>query len=69
MNGKRDSRMPTPPYVRLGRKVIYLRDDLDRWLEAQRWDGRTPFQGSAKSPQLNQSIEIQKTLTGSASHD
>lgn len=36
MNGCRECRMPTPPFVRLGRKILYLRDDLDRWLEAQR---------------------------------
>lgn len=34
--GKRDNRMPPPPYVKIGRKILYLRDDLDRWLETYR---------------------------------
>jgi hypothetical protein len=29
-------RLPTPPFVKVGRKVIYLLDDLDRWLESHR---------------------------------
>ena len=29
--------LPTPPFVKVGRKVIYLLDDLDRWLESHRW--------------------------------
>jgi hypothetical protein len=36
MDGQRDNHMPPPPYVRLGRRVVYLLDDLDRWLEANR---------------------------------
>ena len=36
MYGERDGYMPPPPYVRLGRKILYLRDDLDKWLESQR---------------------------------
>jgi hypothetical protein len=34
--GRREKRMPPPPFVRLGRKIIYLRTDLDRWLESYR---------------------------------
>ncbi len=34
--GRREHRMPPPPYIKLGRKVIYLKDDLDRWLEMYR---------------------------------
>jgi hypothetical protein len=30
------AKCPTPPYVRLGRKIVYLKDDLDRFLEAHR---------------------------------
>lgn len=26
----------TPPFLRIGRRVIYLQDDLDQWLEQQR---------------------------------
>lgn len=36
MNGPREGRMPTPPFVRLGRRVLYLRDDLDHWLDSHR---------------------------------
>jgi hypothetical protein len=31
-----DGRLPTPPFVRVGKKIIYLLDDLDHWLEAHR---------------------------------
>ena len=34
--GVRANRMPSPPFVRLGRKIVYLRDDLDGWLAANR---------------------------------
>lgn len=27
---------PTPPYVRIGRSVRYLREDLDLWLDGLR---------------------------------
>lgn len=36
MEGRRENRLPPPPYVRLGRKILYLKDDLDRWLEENR---------------------------------
>lgn len=36
MNGQRVNRIPPPPFVRLGRKIVYLRDDLDAWLEEHR---------------------------------
>ena len=29
-----------PPYVRVGRAVRYLRDDVDRWLEQRRVETR-----------------------------
>lgn len=35
-DGRRNNRMPPPPFVRLGRKILYLRDDLDQWLETYR---------------------------------
>lgn len=34
--GRREKRMPPPPFVRLGRKILYMREDLDRWLEMNR---------------------------------
>ena len=36
MDGRRLNRTPGPPFTKIGRKVLYLRDDLDAWLEAHR---------------------------------
>jgi hypothetical protein len=36
MNGDRANRTPGPPHVKVGRKVLYLREDLDTWLEKHR---------------------------------
>ncbi len=36
MEGRRKGHFPCPPHVKLGRKILYLRDDLDRWLEENR---------------------------------
>ena len=36
MHGDREGRTPAPPYVKLGRTVRYLKDDLDAWLEEHR---------------------------------
>ena len=36
MDGKRLNRTPGPPFTKIGRKVLYLKDDLDAWLEAHR---------------------------------
>lgn len=38
MEGRRGNRLPPPPFVKLGRKILYLKDDLDRWLEENRHD-------------------------------
>jgi predicted DNA-binding transcriptional regulator AlpA len=35
-DGRRDNRMPPPPYCKIGRKIVYLVDDLDTWLMAHR---------------------------------
>jgi hypothetical protein len=43
MEGNRTHRMPPPPYIKLGRKILYLIDDLDRYLESNRVNA----QGSA----------------------
>jgi len=32
MDGERDSRTPAPPFIKIGRSVRYLREDLDTWL-------------------------------------
>jgi predicted DNA-binding transcriptional regulator AlpA len=33
MDGNRDNRTPAPPFIKIGRAVRYLRDDLDNWLD------------------------------------
>lgn len=38
MDGDRDNRTPGPRFIRIGRAVRYLRDDLDAWLEHFRPD-------------------------------
>lgn len=32
MDGNRDNRTPAPPFIKIGRSVRYLREDLDQWL-------------------------------------
>ena len=39
MNGKRQNRTAGPPFLKIGRKVLYLADDLDDWLLEHRHDG------------------------------
>jgi hypothetical protein len=36
MDGHRQYRTPGPPYTQIGRKILYLKDDLDSWLERHR---------------------------------
>jgi len=38
MNGKRQNRTAGPPFLKIGRKVLYLADDLDDWLLEHRHD-------------------------------
>ena len=33
MDGNRDKRTPAPPFIKIGRSVRYLREDLDNWLD------------------------------------
>jgi predicted DNA-binding transcriptional regulator AlpA len=33
MEGLRDSRTQAPPFIKIGRSVRYLREDLDSWLD------------------------------------
>jgi hypothetical protein len=40
MDGIREGRTPGPPFVKIGRAVRYLRDDLDTWLESYRQEPR-----------------------------
>lgn len=32
MDGLRDNRTPAPPFIKIGRSVRYLQEDLDNWL-------------------------------------
>lgn len=34
MEGNRVSRTPAPPFIKIGRSVRYLREDLDNWLDS-----------------------------------
>lgn len=40
-NGQQPGRMPPPPYVKLGKRIIYLIDDLDTYLEKFRVEPET----------------------------
>ena len=33
MDGNRDNRTPAPPFIKIGRSVRYLKEDLDLWLD------------------------------------
>lgn len=35
MEGHRENRTPAPPFIKVGRAVRYLREDLDCWLDKQ----------------------------------
>lgn len=35
MTGKLANRTPAPNFIKIGRTVRYLKDDLDHWLESQ----------------------------------
>ena len=34
MDGHRVARTPAPPFIKIGRSVRYLREDLDTWLDS-----------------------------------
>lgn len=36
MEGNRMGRTPAPPFIKIGRSIRYLKDDLDMWLESFR---------------------------------
>lgn len=36
MNGKRHNYVEPPPYLKLGRRIVYLKADLDAWLLSHR---------------------------------
>ncbi|GAA6153334.1 helix-turn-helix domain-containing protein [Pseudoteredinibacter isoporae] len=33
MEGNRENRTPAPPFIKIGRSIRYLREDLDRWID------------------------------------
>lgn len=33
MDGNRETRTPSPPFIKIGRSVRYLVEDLDAWLD------------------------------------
>lgn len=42
MNGHRENHTPGPRYLKIGRSVRYLVEDLDAWLRLFRHDGNCP---------------------------
>lgn len=34
MDGNRENRTPAPPFLKIGRSVRYLKEDLDNWLNS-----------------------------------
>jgi predicted DNA-binding transcriptional regulator AlpA len=34
MEGNRGNRTPAPPFIKIGRSVRYLKEDLDSWLDS-----------------------------------
>ncbi|MFL7025449.1 helix-turn-helix domain-containing protein [Enterovibrio norvegicus] len=36
MEGHRQNRTEAPPFIKIGRAVRYLKEDLDQWLDNQR---------------------------------
>jgi len=41
MNGGREGRTPGPAFLKIGRSVRYLKEDLDKWLERFRQGGES----------------------------
>jgi predicted DNA-binding transcriptional regulator AlpA len=45
MNGDRKNKTPAPPYLKIGRSIRYLKEDLDSWLEQFRQRPGIPSEG------------------------
>jgi hypothetical protein len=41
MDGMRENRTPGPPFIKIGRAVRYLKEDLDVWLQRYRQEPTT----------------------------
>ncbi len=39
MNGHRETRTPGPRWIKVGRTILYLKEDLDAWLDEHRASG------------------------------
>lgn len=49
MNGVRERHVSSPPYVKIGRSIRYLKSDLNKWLEEHKHvPNRVPARGGAK---------------------
>jgi len=48
MDGPRAGRTTGPQYIRIGRSIRYLKEDLDAWLEAHRIERQEVAAGSAR---------------------
>lgn len=46
MAGRRSVQMPSPPFVKMGRRVVYLIEDLDRWLQIRRNENELDIGGA-----------------------
>ena len=44
MNGILPNRVPGPRYAKVGRRIMYLRDDLDAWLHSHLIERSSPFE-------------------------
>jgi len=42
MDGARHNRTPGPSYIKIGRAVRYLKEDLDTWLDEHRVESNEP---------------------------
>lgn len=47
MPSRRAAQMSSPPFVKMGRRVLYLVDDLEQWLQGLRHDAERA--GKARS--------------------
>ncbi len=51
MNGGHRNRLPPPPYVKVGRRVIYILADLNKWLEDHKRISGVPSTADPNSTQ------------------
>ena len=44
MNGLRKNRTPGPNFIKIGRTIRYLREELDKWLEMYRVERSSSYE-------------------------